>query len=88
LLHFFPKSALAYVETLRKDQNQDTDKALRAARAQWEGGDFQRLTPERENVYYQLAFRDTDPLDAEFEAVATAVFGPLFAQVQQPAREG
>jgi exodeoxyribonuclease V gamma subunit len=87
LLHFFPKSALAYVETLRKDQNQDTEKALRAARRQWEGDDFQRLAPERDHVYYQLAFRDTDPLDAEFEAVALAVFGPLCAQVRQAARE-
>ena len=87
LLHFFPKSALAYVETLRKDQNQDTDKALRAARSQWEGGDFQQVAPERENVYYQLAFRDTDPLDVEFEAVAMAVFMPVFeAMSQQPAR--
>ena len=83
LLHFFPKSALAYVETLRKDQNQDVDKALRAARRQWEGDDFQRLTPERENVYYQLAFRDTDPLDAEFEAVALAVFVPIFEAQSQ-----
>lgn len=78
LLHFFPKSALAYVEALRKDQNQDVDKALRGARRQWEGDDFERVTPERENIYYQLAFRDTDPLDAEFEAVAVAVFVPIF----------
>lgn len=83
LLHFFPKSALAYVETLRKDGNQDTDKALRAARNQWQGGDFQQAAPEREDVYYQLAFRDTDPLDAEFEAVAMAVFGPLFEAQSQ-----
>ncbi|MDG4550579.1 MAG: exodeoxyribonuclease V subunit gamma [Candidatus Contendobacter sp.] len=88
LLHFFPRSALAYVETLDKDKNQDTDKALRAARRQWEGDDFQQGASERENVYYQLAFRDTDPLDAEFEAVAVAVFGPLFARIRQPAREG
>jgi exodeoxyribonuclease V gamma subunit len=78
LLHFFPRSALTYVETLRKDRDQDADKALRAARRRWEGDDFQKVMPERENIYYQLAFRDTDPLDAEFAAVAVAVFGPLF----------
>jgi exodeoxyribonuclease V gamma subunit len=87
LLHFFPKSALAYVETLGKGKDQDVDKALRAARRQWEGDDFQQAVPERENLYYRLAFRDTDPLDAEFEAVALAVFGPLFAQIRQVARE-
>lgn len=83
LLHFFPRSALVYVETLRKDRDQDAEKALRAARRQWEGDDFQKVTPEREDVYYHLAFRDTDPLDAEFEAVAMAVFGPLFEAQSQ-----
>ena len=86
LLHFFPKSALAYVKTLHQE-NQDTDKALRAARGQWEGGDFQPSAPERENIYYQLAFRDADPLDDEFVRVATAVFAPLFAAIRQAARE-
>jgi exodeoxyribonuclease V gamma subunit len=83
LLHFFPKSALAYVETLRKDKNQDLDKALRAARRQWEGDDFQQGAPERENIYYQLAFRDADPLDGEFVELALAVFMPLFASLHQ-----
>ena len=87
LVHFFPKSALTYVKTLHKDKDQDVDKALREARRQWEGDDFQRLAPERENVYYQLAFQDTDPLDEEFVELAQAVFGPLFAHVQQSVQE-
>lgn len=81
-LHFFPKSALAYIDALRKDKNQDTDKALRVAQRTWEGSDYGYNRAEREDAYYQLAFRDTDPLDAEFTELARAVFAPLFAQVQ------
>ncbi len=86
LLHFFPKSALVYVELLHA-KNPDMDQALRAARRQWEGDDFQKVMPERENIYYQLAFRDSDPLDDEFARVATAVFAPLFAAIRQAAEE-
>ncbi len=79
LVHFFPKSALTYVETLRQDKDQQVDRALRAAQKQWAGGDFQQAPPERQNVYYQLAFGDTEPLDAEFEEMAIAIFAPIFA---------
>ena len=83
LLHFFPKSALAYVERFRKEQ--DADKALRAARGAWEGDEFRQGFAERDDPYYRLAYRDTDPLDAEFAALAAAVFEPLFAHVRQEA---
>ncbi|MCC8987326.1 MAG: exodeoxyribonuclease V subunit gamma [Candidatus Contendobacter sp.] len=82
LLHFFPKSALVYSDTLRQDKNQDADKALRAARRAWEGSDYGYNRAERDDAYYQLAFRETDPLDAEFVELALAVFAPLFTQVK------
>lgn len=85
LLHFFPKSALAYVMRWRKEQ--DADKALGAARRIWEGDEFAGSRAERDNPYYQLAFRDTDPLNAEFVELATAVFGPLFAQIHSDAEK-
>ena len=81
LLHFFPKSALAYVERFRKEQ--DADKALRAARGAWEGDEFRQGFAERDDPYYRLAYRDTDPLDAEFAALAAAVFDPLFERIRQ-----
>ena len=87
LLHFFPKSALAYMDTLRKDKHQDTDKALRAAQRAWEGSEYDQRRAERDDAYYQLAFRDTDPLDDEFVELAQAVFAPLFAQIEQPAAD-
>ena len=79
LLHFFPKSALAYVERFHADQ--DADKALWSARKAWEGDEFRRSKAERDDAYYRLAFRDTDPLDAEFARLAAAVFEPLFERV-------
>lgn len=85
LLHFFPKSALAYIERFRKEQ--DTDKALWAARKTWEGDEHREGSAERDDAYYQLAFRDTDPLDAAFAELATAVFEPLFAHILQEAED-
>ena len=76
LLHFFPKSALAYSESLRKGKTEDD--ALRAARRQWEGDDFGASYPESADVYYRLAFADADPLNAEFMATAHIVFGSIF----------
>ncbi len=81
VLHFFPRSALAYVEKLRAGKSED--EALGAARRIWAGGDFQTTPPESADVYYQLAFRDTDPLDVEFTATAAMVFAPLFEQARR-----
>jgi exodeoxyribonuclease V gamma subunit len=81
LLHFFPKSGLAYIQQLHKDKEPNPDKALWAARRAWEGEERRPGTAERENAYYQLAFGDSDPLDEKFMTLAMAVFGPLFAQI-------
>ncbi len=86
LLHFFPKSALAYVEKLGKDG--DGERALRAAQTEWEGSEYRQSRSEREDGYYQLAFGDTDPLDGEFVELAMAVFEPLFAHVRREAEDG
>ncbi len=82
LLHFLPKSSLAYIQRRRKEPEADPDLALRAARQVWEGRERQSGA-EREDAYYQLAFGDSDPLDQEFIALTQAVFEPLFAQIQQ-----
>ncbi|MBE2293587.1 MAG: exodeoxyribonuclease V subunit gamma, partial [Phycisphaerales bacterium] len=86
LLPFFPKSALAYVENLNR--NSDPEKALRAARDQWEGSEYQRGYPERDDAYYRLAFRDADPLDEQFVELALAVFEPLLGHARQPVEDG
>lgn len=62
-LRFFPRTSAAYA---KKGE-------LTSARTVWEGEWF----PERDDPYYELCFGGTDPLDAEFERLARAVFEPL-----------
>ena len=82
LLHFFPKSALSYIEKMRKKDG-TAEKALQAARSTWQGSEWKQDFPERDNPYYRLAFGDCDPLDAEFAQLAMSVWGPLFALIDR-----
>ncbi len=70
-LHFFPKSSYAYARAAADDR-QDP---LRAAQKLWSGSEHS--WGECEDPYFDLALRGADPLDAEFEELALAVFGPL-----------
>lgn len=73
-LHFFPKSSWAYsVAHLEKDK--PPCDALQTARNTWAGNDYAR--GECEDAYYRLCFRNTDPLDLEFEKTAIEIFRPL-----------
>lgn len=74
-LHFFPRSAWVYAKR-RLQRDLSHDDALHHARRTWMGNDYNR--GECEDVYYQLCFGNTDPLDLEFERVAEEVFGTLF----------
>lgn len=74
-LHFFPRSAFAYVEARLKGRD-----AMGAARAAWEGNDFKR--GEGDDVYYRLAFAGAAPLDAAFERLARDLVEPLIAHVR------
>jgi exodeoxyribonuclease V gamma subunit len=76
-LHFYPESALAYAQASRQ-QGRDP---LAAARQTWESSDHHR--GEDADAYYQLTFRENDPLDHEFTQVSEAVFGPLLAVVPE-----
>ncbi len=75
-LHLFPDSALAYAEA----QRQGKPDALHSACRRWEGSEWQ--PGERVDSYYQLAFREHDPLDDEFHMVTEAVFLPLLAHIE------
>lgn len=72
-LPFFPKSAWAYVQALDKGRNS----AELAARAAWEGNEFNGWPGEGDNVYHQLAHRGGEPLGDEFADLAVSIFGPL-----------
>lgn len=76
-LHFFPKSAHAYVTTERKGRSDP----LLAARRAWRGSDFSR--GEREDPYYLTAYRTIDPLDRAFIDSARAVFDPILEVLEE-----
>jgi len=68
-LPFFPQSALELV-TPRKSNVPP----IQRAREKWRGG---FVEGEQEDPAYRICFGDRDPLDAEFEALATAIFGGM-----------
>ena len=74
-LHFYPRAAWQYLE-----------RGLAAARRGWRASAHNRYAEETDPAY-RLALRGVaEPLDAEFEALAAAVFGPLREHLQEPAR--
>ena len=67
-LHFFPKSAWSYVVN---------GESLAKADSTWRSSRFNAFGEDRDAAY-RLALRgQDDPLDAEFERCAAAVFAPL-----------
>jgi exodeoxyribonuclease V gamma subunit len=72
-LHFFVKSAWAYAEAAHKNGKDPLISAYRV----WQGSED--YPGEGSDPYYALAFRDSDPLDMRFEALAGNVFLPALA---------
>ena len=79
-LPFFPRSSWAYAR-LVLERGSPEGEALRKASEIWVGDDYRR--GEREDPYYHLCFRDTDPLDDEFQRLATDLFEPLLAHQKE-----
>jgi exodeoxyribonuclease V gamma subunit len=78
-LHFFPRSSLEYVQHAQV-KGKSEKAALKQARKIWQGsGDYAR--GESADVYFDVCFKMTDPLDQSFEAVSKSVFGPLLANI-------
>ena len=75
-VHLFPRASWAYAEGLLQGKKPE-EKALNRARSTWTGNDYSQ--GECEDAYYRLCFRDRDPLDSEFQEIATETFGPLLA---------
>lgn len=75
-LHFYPRSAWAYAEA------GGGSTGLAAALGRWEV-DRRRPWGESGQPAHRLALRGVDqPLDADFEATAMAVFGPLIEHLE------
>jgi exodeoxyribonuclease V gamma subunit len=80
-LKFFPNAALAFAEAEFKSRHRKPSRTARSpleiARVEWEGSDFPKRDGEKEDAHFALCFRDADPLDEEFVALARRVFGPI-----------
>jgi exodeoxyribonuclease V gamma subunit len=72
-LPLFPNASFAYVEKLRNDSDEQT--ALADANKKWEGSDYAK--GDLDDPWVAQAFRDIDPLDEHFVAVAMAVWEPI-----------
>ena len=76
-LHFFPRTSLEYVQH-KQVKGKSKTTALIKAQKKWQGsGVYAR--GESADVYYDVCFKMTDPLDQAFEKVSKMVFGPLLA---------
>jgi exodeoxyribonuclease V gamma subunit len=80
-LKFFPNTALAFAgaefKSRQKKPSRTARSPLERARVEWEGSDFPKRDGEKEDAYFALCFRDADPLDEEFMALARRVFSPI-----------
>jgi exodeoxyribonuclease V gamma subunit len=81
-LHFFPETSLVYVQQAQNEKN-TRQKALSRARFRWAGGDYDKMTAEGGDRYYQRCFDNMDPIDATFEEVAKRVYTPLLAHLEK-----
>jgi len=79
-LHFFPDSSWTYAHMIL-GKHKPSENALEKACKTWAGSKYHR--GECEDPYYQLCFRNTDPLDSEFRRIAEEVFRPLIEQQKE-----
>ncbi|MCP4575605.1 MAG: exodeoxyribonuclease V subunit gamma [Deltaproteobacteria bacterium] len=74
-IHFFPESAWQYAQQML-EKKKSGEEALKKAYERWMGGYH---PGERDDAHYTLSFRNTNPIDPEFQETALEVFGPIIA---------
>ena len=79
-VHFFPATSYKYAHLLLVKEKAEYD-ALGNARKTWEGNDFN--PGESNDLYFDLCFREIDPMDDEFERISTEVYRPIFEHGRQ-----
>jgi exodeoxyribonuclease V gamma subunit len=83
-LKFFPQTAWAYVDAvLKQEGGRSRQEPIAVARVKWERHPFTGAPGECEDPYFDLCFRNVDPLDEEFEQTARAVFEPLLSALKE-----
>jgi exodeoxyribonuclease V gamma subunit len=78
-LHFFPHSSFAFANEIFKGKN--SDQALRKARVAWEGSAFSQ--GEKNDPYFGLCFKETEPFSRQFIDLAKELFLPLLEQQER-----
>jgi len=73
-VHFFPESSHEYAKQVLVKEK-PLWKALKAAKNKWVGSDFQR--GESQDPYFDLCFKNVDPIDDSFQQIAETVFSTL-----------
>jgi exodeoxyribonuclease V gamma subunit len=82
-IRFFPNSSYEYAEHLLNKAASELA-ALNKAKRKWIGSQFaDYATGESNDPYYDLCFRQSEPLDEAFEDIAVHVFSPLLAHSKE-----
>jgi exodeoxyribonuclease V gamma subunit len=79
-LHFFPETSLEYINQVQKKPD-DPQRALTYAGKKWLGSEYNR--GESADSYYQLCFKNLDPMDTSFEEIAKHIYLPFFAHCKE-----
>ena len=79
-VHFFPATSYKYAHLLLVKEKFEYD-ALGIARKTWDGNDFN--PGESNDLYFDLCFRETDPIDDEFERLSIDIFKSIFEYGRQ-----
>ncbi|WP_439860248.1 exodeoxyribonuclease V subunit gamma [Pseudomonas sp. MBLB4136] len=75
------KCSYGFARKWRKPgRKEPIDAARSEARLMWQGNDF--MTGESQDPWNALAFRDREPLDERFEALAEQLYGPALDALQ------
>lgn len=84
-LPLLPRSSHAFAKGYRKPArgSEPLDCARKRAREAWLGAEFSPIAAESEDPWNALAFRDRDPLDERFEALAEQLIGPVLDALAQ-----
>jgi exodeoxyribonuclease V gamma subunit len=74
-VHFFPATSYEYAKQILINAKSKSY-ALNSANKKWNAGyDY---SGESNDLYFDLCFREIDPLDDEFQRISTEIFGPIF----------
>ncbi len=80
--------AKALVTPSAKSRKEPIDAARDKALAAWQGAEFSPLPGECQDPWYALAFREREPLDDRFEALAEQLLGPALKALASNEEEG